>query len=289
MPENEEEKEVIEETQNASEENQSAQEDQEVILENVTFEEAEEKKEVKKEEAKPDDPTEKRLAELEKSHQSASTHIKELQRALHQTRQENKQLKEGKGKESEFLTDEQVKAILEEHGNDWATVLRVVNHQAAKAASKAKAETVNDVETKQIKERFTNFLKNDWPETLQEGSEIHGHIQQAKTDFRIEDHPLGDFLAAAAITLTNWKPSLEAAKKQARDEALKEKAEDSRKKVVKQSGLSASKGSAAGKGTTSSIPANIAEKAKQLGLNERQRAIYAKLVGKPRMSASVEA
>jgi len=285
----EEVEEVVEETAAATDEAADVEED-EVILDGIEMPKEEKTAEPEKEEKEaPKEPSdlEKRMAELEKSYTNASSHIKDLQAALHKERQEKKALKD-KGKDAEeYLTDEQVKAILEEHGNDWSTVLRVVNHQAAKAAAKTKGEVLNDVETKAAKDRLDNYLKTEWPEALQEGTEIRGHIEKIKGDLRLDDNPYSDFLAAGAFFLTNWKNAAKQIEEKAKAEALGDKVESKRKEVVKKTGLTKT----AGDSKTvppGLLPANLAEKAKQMGLNKRQQAIYAKLVkGGGSMSAQV--
>jgi hypothetical protein len=261
----------------------------EVILDGITFEPAKkaESTAAKLEEEKPAKPDEieSRMAELEKSYKSASDHIKDLQKALHQTRQENKQLKDGKGAkaEDEFLTDEQVKAILEEHGNDWNTVLRVINHQATKAATKARGEVVNEVETKKVQARLNEFLQAEWPDVVKEDSEIRPHLDKTKEELGIEANPYADFLAAGAHFLTNWRKMADTIVKQTeervRKETLGEKAEGARKVVVQKTSL-AGKGGADKTKAAPAVPANVDAIAKQMGMTPRQRQIYTQLVGK---------
>jgi hypothetical protein len=264
----------------------------EVILDGITFEPAKkaekaaEKPEEKTEE-KPEEPSEieKRLADLEKNYSSASQHVKDLQKALHQTRQENKTLKDGKGAktEEEFLTDEQVKAILEEHGNDWNTVLRVINHQAAKAATKARGEVVNEVETKKVQARLNEFLQAEWPEVVKEDSEMRPTLDKTKEELGIEASPYGDFLAAGAHFLTNWRNMadriVQQTEERVRKETLGEKAQGARKVVVQKTSL-AGKGGADKTKAAPAVPANVDAIAKQMGMTARQRQIYTQLVGK---------
>jgi hypothetical protein len=225
------------------------------------------------------DSIEGRLSKMEKRYNDASTHIERLEKALHQTRQENKALKEGgkKPEADEFLTDEQVKAILEEHGNDWSTVLRVVNHQAAKAANKAKLDTISDVETKQVQERLAGFTKELWPESMQEGNEIYTQVEDLKGKMRLESHPYGDYLARSALMFSNFNNIVKNLEEKIKKEVLAGKVETNRKQVVKKTGLTAPTG--ADKTTPAGVlPANLNERAKQLGLSKRQKEIYARLV-----------
>jgi hypothetical protein len=266
----------------------------EVILDGITFEPAPKAEKAKaaakpEEEEKPaaePDGIESRMAELEKNYKSASDHIKDLQKALHQTRQENRQLKEGKSPqktEEEFLTDEQVKAILEEHGNDWNTVLRVINHQAAKAAAKAEGKVLNDVQVKEVQQRLNSFLEAEWPDVVKEDSEIRPHLDKTKAELGIEGNPYADFLAAGAHFLTNWRKMADSIVKQTeervRKEALGEKAEGARKATVAKTSL-AGKGAADKTKAAPAVPANVDAIAKQMGMTANQKKIYTQLIGK---------
>lgn len=222
------------------------------------------------------------LAELREKVRKSNEWAFEMQKALAQARKINRDLKEGKkGKQEsdeDFLTDAQIKAILDEHGHDTETMIKVVNHQARREALKARNEFKNDLEVHQAKERFNNFLQQEWPEALKEDSEVRPQIEKAVSDLRLDGHPLADFLAASAFFFTNWKPVSEKIREEARKEALGEKAETVRKEVVKKTGLTAKtagdKKPAAGPG----LPANLEERAKQMGLNARQKKFYAQLV-----------
>lgn len=264
----------------------------EVILDGITFEPAAkaEKAAATPDEDKPEEKEpseiEKRIADLEKNYSSASQHVKDLQKALHQTRQENKQLKEGKEQQrgdEEFLTRQQLKGILDEHGNDWDVVLNAVDHQVAKAVAKAKGEVKNDVETKEIQKRLNGFLQTEWPDVVKEDSEIRPHLDKTKEELGIAASPYGDFLAAGAHFLTNWRNMADTIVKQTeervRKEALGEKAEGARKKVVQQTSL-AVKGGADKTKAAPAVSANVDAIAKQMNMSPRQRQIYTQLVGK---------
>lgn len=234
-----------------------------------------------------DDGLEQRLAKIEKDYTSASTHIKDLQKALHATRQENKALKEGKDSEKDFFTDAQFDAILEEHGSDPKVLRNVIKQMAKQEAAKGGKAIVDDVETKQVKTNLDGFLSREWPEVLQEGSEARSAVEKAKEHFRIGDHPYGDFLAASAHAMTNMKVIIKNVEDRVRKEVLEGKAEVARKQVVGSTKLS-DKGtkSAAPKG----LPVDVTSKAKQMGLNKRQTEIYAKLLkGGKRMAAEMGA
>lgn len=288
-----EETEIVEEEQDESAAPDSDAIENEVILEGINFpgKDDEEPQEGKTEEkdAKPKEATiEDRIKELETKHQNASQHIQDLKIALHQARQENKALKSGKKEEEDFsLTDEQVEKILEEHGNDFKTVVRVINYQAAKAAHNARTSAVDDVETKQLKSTLDAYLAREWPDVLQEDSKVANDVQMAIDKFRLADNPFNRFLAGGALLMANWTNILKSKEEAIRKELLGEKAEDARKKMVKGSKLT-EKGS--DKASEKMAP-NIQARAKQMGLNPRAAKIYAKLLGgdSKKVAAFVEA
>jgi hypothetical protein len=214
-----------------------------------------------------DDGLEQRLAKIEKDYTSASTHIKDLQKALHATRQENKALKEGKGAGEEVFTDAQFKAILDEHGSDWGVAMNVLKQMVKQEQTKGSKQVLDDVETKQVRTNLDGFLSREWPEVLQEGTEAHTNVEKAKEHFRIQDSPYGTYLASGAVLLSNMPTIVKKIKEDARREALEGKTE-------------APKG----------LPVDVTSKAKQMGLNKRQTEIYAKLLkGGKRMAAEMGA
>jgi hypothetical protein len=163
------------------------------------------------------------------------------------------------------------------------TVLRVINHQAAKAAAKAGSKVKDDVETKQIQQRLNGFLEQEWPEVVQEGSDIRPHVDKTKAELGLEGHPYADFLAAGAHFMTNWRRMAENLVKQTKEEAKKEalgdKAEASRKKVVANTAL-AGKSAAEKTKVAPAVSKNFDAIAKQMNMTPNQRKIYQKLVGK---------
>ena len=264
----------------------------EVLLEGLDLGDTEE---APAQEKQPVSDTDKRLKTLEENYQKASTHIEDLNKALSQARIINQRLRKemegGKKKEGadEFLTDDQAKSILEEHGNDWDTVFRVMNHQAAKAAAKARGEVVNELETKQTLERINAYLQQEWPDVLNEDSAIANDVQTTMDKLGIAANPFGRFLAGGAMLMTNWKKILADKEAAIRKEVLGEKAESARKEVVKKTGLTA-KTASDKRGTPGvSLPANLEDRAKQMGMTKRQKEIYARLVKGGNLSAQVGA
>ena len=230
---------------------------------------------------------EKRLADVEKNYSRATAHLDDLKKALHQTRQENKRLKETKDGGEEVFTDAQLKAILEEHGSDWGVAMNVIKQMVKQESKKGDKQVLDDVETKQVRTNLEGFLSREWPEAMQDGSEARTNIEKAKEHFKIAEHPFADFLAASAYVMTNIKTITKSIEDRVRKEALGDKAEAARKQTVVSTKLS-DKGSKAA--APRGLPVDVSSKAKQMGLNKRQTEIYAKLLkGGKKMAATVGA
>lgn len=241
---------------------------------------------------------EKRLAELEKNYAAASAHVKDLQVALHQTRQENKALKEGKGKEEGEVkfTDAQLQKILDDNQGDHGVLLRVVEQKQRQVANELNKKTLDEVDAKQNKEKFNAFFQKEWPEVLQEGSEIRGHIDKIKAELGVDSHPYGDAFAAGMFFMTNWKPALKKATDEAyergKTEALGGKVKEQQKKLVKEAKLSPTgKGAGGTEKVGSTLSPRQLQAARQMGIKpgSRQEAIYKKLVSGKGIIATVEA
>lgn len=161
---------------------------------------------------------------------------KELKRKFYNFRQERKQqAKEGVADKPQF-TDAQLLKILEEHRDDPAVTLQVIKHMTEQASSKVKKEAVEDTVIQQRKEVTQQWLQQNAPEIFDEESELRPMHERMLHEMRLEDHPLGDFLAAAAAKMTVLPDLLKQAEEAGRQKALAEAAEATRTKAVKAGG-----------------------------------------------------
>ncbi len=215
---------------------------------------------------------------------------KDLQKALHEARQERKKSKEP---DSEVkLTDVEIKAILKEHKDDPEVMFNALIYKMQQAAKTGKVDAVKEVEIKNRQRELTEVLRQRVKDYDDENSEVRVHINNAKANYGLEDHPHGDFLTAAAelyIALPaiakNW---FEEGKKA----ALGDKAEDSRKKGIKekQLGPGGSKNLSENGGPQGSLTASQLETANRLGFTTpEKRKLYLSQILKNSPSARKEA
>ena len=101
----------------------------------------------------------------------------------------------------------------------------------------------------------------------------------------MEDHPYGDFLSAGTILLHGMENIKETFIEIGKKEALKEKAEDSRKKNIKSSSLSAI---TSNKKTLSAVPSKLEQVANQMNLSPSARKHYFKMMASKKPTVDVE-
>jgi len=198
----------------------------------------------------------------------------DLNKALHQARQKAKATK----KEVEApLTDAQLLKILDEADNDPQTVLNVVRYQAEQAARKISGEAISGAELKRKQRESDKVLYEMYPSLSDESSDIRKAVDETKSYYGLDGNPLGDFFATGVQVLSALPGLLSAAEKRGEEKALKGKADDRRKKSIKDN-LSHAKGGK--KSFVTGLSESQAETAKQLGLSEPQMKTFKKIVGK---------
>jgi hypothetical protein len=206
-----------------------------------------------------------------------------LKKALHEARQERKS--KGKADDDEdTLTDTQIDAIIEQHKDDPATMRNLIRYIAKKEAKGIKKDAMGEAEMLTRKREADQLLRNRIKDFDDDESENRAAILTVKGKLGLDDHPMGDLLAAGFIAFEAspriYQAGVEAGKKM----ALSEKGEKGRKEEIKDGQIPKGKGSD-GKGKISKVSA---ETVKQMNLNPRQAKIYERLIaGKPQ-SVSME-
>lgn len=180
-------------------------------------------------EDKPPEPTPKEK-EMEGRLSRLETDKRDLQKALHEARQERKKLKDV---EPVTLTDAELMKIVEEHKDDPKVMFNALDYKMKELMKKGTAQAVNEVEIKARKQQLDGILRERVKTFDDEGSEAKGFITRAKTDFNLEDHPYGDFLGAAAAVYMNLQAILDERFEQGKKVSLNDKAEEARKKDIK--------------------------------------------------------
>lgn len=217
------------------------------------------------------------VEDLQKQLKQKEDHIKNLNRALHESRSKKKA---GKDKqEGEPLSQEQLVAILHEHKDDPATLLNIVEYVASQAASGAKKDAINETEIAQKVKEVNTILLEEFPDLSDESSMMRTNVDETKRYFNVESHPFGDLFGTAVNVLYNLKDIVQAAEERGKEAALKEKADHKRKKSANDTNL-APKGKGKGSLSPSTLSSRHVAVAKQMGMTPSQAKIYATLVNK---------
>lgn len=264
--EKEQEEKEVEEGKEKGELNTSDFEDVDIDLGKEEKKEEPEKKEEKKEEEKLEpSPKEK---EMEERLSRLESDKKNLQKALHEARQERK-----KTKEPEItLTDAELMKIVEEHKDDPKVLLNAAKYIAQQEIKKGKSEAVNEVEVKGKQRELNAILETRIKDFNDESGESRTLINKAKTEFLLEDHPLGDFLGSAAAVYYDLPNILKAAFERGKNSAIDEKADKNRKDEIqnRQPGPGGSK-IKIGSSASEELSATEKETAQRLGLNTPEK------------------
>ena len=257
-----------------------------VTLEGLDLDEEEEEPEEEEEDGEPDKKSPEGVLEklqgqvgtLEKRLNDKETHIKNLNVALHQARQEKK----GKDTEEEApLTDQQLLGLFKEHQNDPGTLFNIIKYVAQQSAKGVEKKAVDASQIAQKKSDIDNRLIKAYPDLAKDDSELRTGVNSVKTDLNIDDHPYGDLFALGVMTMNNLETLMKQARDEGKQEALKGKVEDKRKETVKKNALTpgGEKPSKA-KQSSTELSGKALDVAKQMGLNKSQSKLYARLISK---------
>jgi hypothetical protein len=234
-----------------------------------------------------DEPDELTKVKTELEKQAA--HIKNLNKALHEARQERK----GKGKEADKegeapLTKEQLRAIMKEHKDDPDVLLNVIEYAAQQAAKGAEKKAVDAVELSTKKKELDDYLSKNYPDLAEAESEGRVLIDKIKDQLTVGDHPYGDFLAVAVRTQLMLPSILQAAVEQGKKEAQGKNADDKRKDAIRGNALPKGKGTGGAGSGKATLSAESADVAGRLGLSPKGKSIYAQMLKGSKKPMSVE-
>lgn len=231
------------------------------------------------------------LKDFEKQATKKDIQITNLNKAIHGLRQENKKLKTSPADTDESgeapLTKAQLTGLIEEHKDDPNTMLNIIEYVSKQAASKTKKDAVNEIEISQTKRQADEFMTQNFPDVQKEGTELKGIVDETRSKLFLDDHPLSDQLTLGALIMYDLENIKKASFEQGKEESLKGKAEDKRKKDVNDKKLTPSGKKGGDKKGESSLTSDQEDVAKRLGLSKRGRAMYAKLKASKTLSAEV--
>ena len=145
-----------------------------------------------------EDETKEDTESLKRELERLRKHTKDLNIALHKERQAKKQLTQ-KGDEEAPLTDAQIVGLLEAHEGDAATQLQIMKYVAQQSQKKGTEEAVNQAEVSRMKKEIDSLILDSFPDLAKEDSELRVGVNTTKDNLFLDDHPLGDFLAVAAM------------------------------------------------------------------------------------------
>ena len=208
----------------------------------------------------------KQITELQAKNEELQ---KQLNRKFYNLRKESKKAESTEGDKPQF-TDAQLLKILEEHRDDPAVTLQVMKHMTEQAAKTTKKEAVEDSTLLQQKTQADTWLKANIPQLYEDGSELREKTDEIRSTLRLNDHPLGDFLAVAAAQVSAIPNMIKQAREDERKKALAEAAETSRKAAVKGGGPASAKADHKGGTDETSFRAS----GKSMGLTGSQLDIY---------------
>jgi hypothetical protein len=175
----------------------------------------------------------KQVAELQAKNEELQ---KQVNRKFYNLRKESKKPEGVEAGDKPQFTDAQMLKILEEHRDDPAVTLQVIKHMTEQAGAKIKKEAVEDSTIVQQKTQADTWLRANIPQLYEEGSELREKTDEIRQTLRLNDHPLGDFLAVAAAQVSAIPNMIKQAREDERKKALAEAAETSRKAAVKGGG-----------------------------------------------------
>lgn len=221
-------------------------------------EEPEDPEEPKKaEEPDNNSPSKEEIEALRKKIEELEKGKKDLNIALHQSRQAKKEAP----KQENNLTPDQIKELLAEHKDDPEVLYNLVNYIASQSAQ----SQLSVKETEELKAKSEAFVKERWPDIKDPGSDLSKALNNTIASLHLESHPLKNYLGIGALIAEKLPEIQKIAYEQGVEDAMKGKA--------KPKNLTPSSGA---KGKKKAISNDTV---KQLKLTKSQREIYENLIG----------
>jgi len=220
---------------------------------------------------------EKEISKRQKHLDNLNIAITQLNKTLHEGRQEKKALKEGK--DEEVLTDAQILGLLKEHkdDDDPGTLLNIIKYISNQAVKGVKEEAIDGAEISRMKKEIDTGMHEAYPDLLEEGSELRVNVNEVKKNLGLNDSPFGDFLALSAMVHRDLDEIKTAEFERGKKEGGGEKPKPKVKKVVSLT----PKGKGSEKETKTTLTAAQAKTAKGMGLTTpAQQKIYAAMLNK---------
>lgn len=116
----------------------------------------------------------------------------QLNKALHQARQKNKQTNSD---EPVNYSDEDLVGLVDRYKDDPAALLQIMRFVGTQSA-KQQTDFAN---LEKVKQNHDAYVVDRWPEMADEDSELYQQANETKQALKLEDHPLGDYIALSTL------------------------------------------------------------------------------------------
>jgi hypothetical protein len=189
-------------------------------------------------------------------------------------------------KEDDVFTDAQLQQMMDDHQDEPKVLFQVMKQMAKQSGDSATQNAESKVKIMAKHKELTDMAEKTFPGGLKEGSPLYSGIQETMEHLGLTDHPYGDVLGMAVMTLKNLPNFYKNVQEKTRKDSLGKAADDKRKDKIKTDKL-ADKGTQLAMKTLSS---DDGETMKRLGLkSKRQKELYQKFRGAGKKAATVQA
>jgi hypothetical protein len=177
------------------------------------------------------------------------------------------------------FTKAQLLRVLEEHQGEPAVQLQVWDSMLESALSQNEKKFTETAEITAKKSQTESWLRQNAPALFDDGSELRMQTDTMRQQMKLEDHPLGDFLAVAAAQMAAYpemlKKEVEKAREEERKKLLGETSEKARKGAIKGAAPAGGKRSPSAAGAADE--ATYIKQAKGMGLTGDAVTEYVKI------------
>lgn len=237
------------------------------------------------------DKEDNEVAELKTQIAEQQKEINRLGYALRKNKPDEK-----KEKETPF-TEQQLVQLMREHHDDPDVMFQIVKEMTKQGTADAKMAAEKSIDIKNKKGQIDEFILQNWPDAKKEGSELYHGIQDAIAWAHLDGHPMAEQLAFGLLmtknlpqTISNLRKEIEAKYEKTSKQDLENKAEEARKKKIKEGKSSKSGAESDSSRTAASLTPGQLDTAKRMGFTTKEQlARYAKILNRKGETVHAEA
>lgn len=182
-----------------------------------------------------DKPETKEPTELEKAQAALAQATKEKNWAAAELRKSRKPVQT-----ESPLTDAQLEAIISEHKDDPASMLKIMKYVSDESTKKGNADTIDAMKVSEVKSKTDQYVKDNWDVLLDESSPTYTEAQNLKNTLGVKDHFAADYLIGSVMVAQNYQKDVEAGYQKGLAEGQGKLTEANRKKGIKDGKLESS-------------------------------------------------